>query len=123
MCHSPVLRHGDGSAVHIVLRDQGDANWAWRECVAPGQAEFEVHCGIKEWAKFVVGEIGVFLTVDNEEVGGIMKNILSVISGPEPGMSVSVAMSEAGKQIHSPRPGSDSGEPVLGAVRRDVHAW
>ena len=52
-----------------------------------------------------------------------MKSILSVISGPEPGMLVSVAMSEAGKQIPSPRPGSDSGEPVLDAMRRDVHAW
>ena len=121
MCHSPVLRHGDGSAVHIVLRDQGDANWAWRECVAPGQAEFEVHGGIKEWAKFVVGEIGGFLTVDNEEVSGVMKSILSVLSGPEPGLSVSVAKSEAGKQIRSPRPGSDSGEPVLDAMRRDIH--
>ena len=123
MCHSPVLRHGDGFAVRLVLRVQGDANWAWRECVAPGQAESEVLGGIKEGTKIVVGEIGDFLTVDNEEVGGIMKNILSVISGPEPGMSVSVAMSEAGKQIHSPRPGSDSGEPVLDAMHRVVHAW
>ena len=122
MCHSPVLRRGDGSAVRIVLRGQGDANWAWRECVAPGQVEFEVHGGIKEWAKFVVGEIGGFLTVDNEEVSGVMKSILSVLSGPEPGLSVSVAKSEAGKQICSPQPGSDSGEPVLDAMRRDIQA-
>ena len=89
--------------------------------MAPGQAESEVLGGIKEGAKIVVGEIGDFLTVDNEEVGGIMKSILSVITGPEPGMTVSVAMSEAGKQIRSPRTGADSGEPVLDAMRRDIH--
>ena len=77
--------------------------------MTPEQAESEVLGGIKEGANFVVGEIGDFLTVDDEEVGGIMRSTLSVISGPEPGLSVSVAKSEAGKQIRSPRPGSDWG--------------
>ena len=91
--------------------------------MAPGQAESEVLGGIKEGAKIVVGEIGDFLTVDNEEVGDIKKSLLSALSGPEPGRSASIAKSEAGKQIRSPRTGSDSGEPVLAAMHRDVHAW
>ena len=63
VCHSPVLRHGDGSAVRLVLRIQGDADWAWRGCVAPGQAESEVLGGIKKGAKIAVDEIEEFLTV------------------------------------------------------------
>ena len=122
VCHSPVLRHGDGSAVHLVLRIQVDANWAWRGCVAPGQAESEVLSRIKEGAKIAVGEIGNFLEIDNEEVAGIKKGILSVISGPELGIPVSVAMIEAGKQSHSPQPGSESGEAAHAVLHGVVHA-
>ena len=123
MCHSPVLRHGDGSAVHLVLRIQGDANWAWRGCVAPRQAESEVLGGSKEGAKVVVGEFGNFPAGVNKEVDDVMKNRLSAISGPEPGMSVSVAVNEAGKQILSPHPGPESGVPVPDVVHGVVQAW
>ena len=67
MCHCPVLRHEDGSADHLMLRVQGDADWAWRGCVAPGQTKSEVLVGSKEGAKAVVGEIGNFLAGDGEE--------------------------------------------------------
>ena len=123
MCHSPVLRHGDGSAVHLTLRGQGDANWAWLGCVAPRQAESEVLVGSEEGAKIVVGNFGNFVARNDEEFDSIMKSRLSVLSGPVPGMSESVAANDTGKQIHFPQPGSDSGGPELGVVHRVVHAW
>ena len=91
--------------------------------MAPGQAESEVLGGSKEGAKVVVGEFGYFLAGDNEEANDIMKNSLSAISGPEPGVSVSVAVNEAGKQILSPHPGPGSGMPVPDVVHWDVQAW
>ena len=120
MCHSPVLRHGDGSAVQLKLRIQGDADWAWRGCVAPRQAESEVLGGSKEGAKIVDGKFGYF---DNEEVDSVMKTSLSVTTGPEPDVSVSVPENEDGKQSRSPHPGSMTGVPVLGVVRGVVSAW
>ena len=91
MCHSPVLRHGDGSAVHLVLRIQGDADWAWRGCVAPRQAESEVLVGSKEGAKVVVGEFGNFLAGDGEEADDIMKLSPFALLGPDPGVTMSYA--------------------------------
>ena len=123
MCHSPVLRHGDGSVVHLVLRIRGDANRAWRGCVGPRQAEFEVLGGSKEGAKIVVGEIGYFLADDNEEVDETVKTSLSEISGPEPGVTVSNAGDEAGKQIISPHAGSESGVMMLGIVHGGFLIW
>ena len=72
VCHGPVLRHADGTAVHLVLRIQGEADWAWRGCVAPRQAESEVLVGSREGAKAVVGEFGNFLAGDVEEADDIM---------------------------------------------------
>ena len=123
MCHSPVLRHGDGSAVHLVLRMRGDANRAWRGCVAPRQAGFGELGGSKEGAKIDVGEIGNFLADDNEEVDETEKNSLSEISGPEPGVTVSNAGDEAGKQNISPHAGSESGVMMLGVVHGDFLTW
>ena len=82
MCHSPVLRHGDGSAVRLVLRMRGDANRAWRGCVAPRQAGFGELCRSKEGAKIDVVGIGNFLADDDKEVDEIDKTRLSEISGP-----------------------------------------
>ena len=73
MCHSPVLRHEDGSADHLMVRVQGDADWAWRGCVAPRQAKSEVLVGSKEGAKVDVGELGNFLAGDGEEADDIKK--------------------------------------------------
>ena len=91
--------------------------------MAPRQAESEVLGGSKEGAKIVVGKIGNFVAGGNEEDDGVMKIILSVISGPVPGMSESDAVKEAGKQIDSPRPGSDSGEPELGVMHGIIRVW
>ena len=123
MCHSPVLRHGDGSAVQLKLRIQGDADWAWRGCVAPRQAKSEVLGGSKEGAKIVDGKFGYFLVGDNEKVDGVMKTSLPAIPGPGPDVSVSVTVHEAGEQILSPHPGSTLGVPVPGVVRGVVSAW
>ena len=123
MCHSPVLRHGDGSAVRLKLRIQGDADWAWRGCVAPRQAKSEVLSGSKEGAKIVDGKFGYFLAGDNEEVDSVMKTSLSAIPGPEPDVSMPVTVKEAGGQIPSPHPGSRYGVPVLGVVHGVVSVW
>ena len=77
----------------------------------------------KEGAKIVVGKFGNFVASDDEEFDGIMKSRLSVLSGPVPGMSESVAVNDAGKQIRSPQPGSDSGGPEPGVVHGVIHAW
>ena len=123
MCHSPVLRHGDGSAVQLKLRIQGDADRAWRGCVAPRQAKSEVLGGSKEGAEIVDGKFGCFLAGDNEETDGVLEPSLSVIPGPEPDMTMPVTVKEAGEQILSPHPGSTFGVPVLGDVRGFVSAW
>ena len=105
MCHSPVLRHGDGSAVHSVLRVQGDADWARRGCVAPRQAESEVLVGSKEGAKEVVGEFGNFLADDGEEeADDIMKLSAFTLLGPDPGVTMLYAKGVVREQPHSLRP-------------------
>ena len=73
MCHCPVLKHEGGSAVHLVLRIQGYADWAWRGCVAPRQAESEVLVGSKEGAKIVVGELRNFLADGGKDADDIKK--------------------------------------------------
>ena len=123
MCHSPVLRQGDGSAVHKVLRIQGDADWAWRGCVAPRQAESEVLVGSKEGAKVVVGEFGNFLAGDGEEADDTMKLSRFVLLGPDPGVTMSYAEDVVRKQPHSLRPRSRSGVPMPDVVRWIDHAW
>ena len=123
MCHSPVLRHRDGSDVHLVLRKRGDANRAWRGCVALRQAEFEVLGGSKEVAKIDVGEIKYFPADDNDGVEAIMRTRLSELSGPEPGVTVSNAGNEAGKRIISPHVGPESGATMLGVVHGDFPTW
>ena len=87
--------------------------------MAPRQAESEVLGGSKEGAKIVDGKFGYFYI---EEVDSVMKTSLSVITGPEPDASISVAVKEAGKQSLSPHPGSATGVPILGGVREVVCA-
>ena len=67
-CHSLVFRHGHGAAVHLVLKIQGDANWACRRNVSPRQAESEVLGRSQGGAKVVVGEFGDFSAGVNKEV-------------------------------------------------------
>ena len=123
MWHSPVLRHGDDCVVHLVLRMRGDANQAWRGCVALRQAGFGVPGGNEEGAKIVVGEIGYFLADDNDEVEEPLKPSLSILSGPEPGVTVANAGDEAGKRIISPCEGPESGVKMLGVVRGNFLTW
>ena len=120
MCHSPVLRHGEDSTVQLKLRIQGGADWAWRGCVAPRQAECEVLGGNKKGAELDEGKSGY---LDNEEDGSVTKPSLSVITGPEPATPVSVTVEEAGKRSLSPHPGSTTIVPVPGVVRGVVSAW
>ena len=91
--------------------------------MAPRQAEFEVLGGSKEGAKFVVGDFGNFPMCANKGDGDIMKTRPSANSGPEPGMTVSVVVTEAGKQNISPHPGSKSGVTMLCDVDGVVHVW
>ena len=109
--------------MQLKLRIQGDSDWAWRGCVAPRQAKSEELGGSKEGAENVDGKFGCFLAGDNEETDGVLEPSLSAIPGPEPDVSVSVNVKEAGGQIPSPHPGSTYGVPVLGVVRGVVSAW
>ena len=77
----------------------------------------------KGGAKVVVGEFGDFSAGVNKEVGDALENTLSIISGPEPGMSVEVPVTEAGNQILSALPEPGSGVPVSDAENGAAHAW
>ena len=121
MCHSPVLRHRDGSTVQLKLRIQGGADWTWRGGVAPRQAESVVLGGNKKGAKIDEGKLGY---LDNEEEDdSATKPSLSVITGPEPATPVSVTVEEAGERSLSPHPGPATIVPVLGVAREVVSAW
>ena len=122
-CHSLAFRHGHGAAVHSVLKVQGDANWAWRRDVSPRQAESEVLGRSKGGAKVVVGEFEDFPAGVNKEIADALENKLSVISGPEPGVSVTVTVTEVGRQILSALPGPGSDVPVSDAENGAAHAW
>ena len=121
MCNSPDLGHGDGSAVRLDLRMRGNANRAWRGCVAPRQAGFGELGGSKEGAEIDVVGIGDFLAAGDEEVDVKDETSLSDIPEPEPGVTVSTAGDEAGKQVNFPHAGSESGVLMLGVMHGDFH--
>ena len=91
--------------------------------MAPRQAGFGELGGSKEGAEIDVVEIGNFLADGDEEVNEVDKTNLSDISGPEPGVTVTTAGDEAGKQIIFPHAGSESGVLMLGVVHGDFHTW
>ena len=106
--------------MQLKLRIQGGADWAWRGCVAPMQAESEVLGWIKEGANIDEGKFG---HLDNEEDGSVTKPSLSVIIGPEPATPVSITVDKAGKRSLSRHPGSTTTALVPGVVRGVVSAW
>ena len=122
-CHSLVFRHGRGAAVHLVLKAQGDANWDWRRDVSPRQAESEVFGRSKGGATVVIGEFGYFSAGVNKEINDALENKLFIISGPEPGVSAMVTVTEAGEQDLSALPGPGSGVRVLNTENGTTHAW
>ena len=76
----------------------------------------------KGGAKVVVGEFGDFSAGVNKDVDEALESKLSIISGPEPGASVKVTATEAGKQILSVPPGPGSCVPGSDAENRAAHA-
>ena len=80
-CHSPVFRHGHGAIVHLVLKNPGDANRAWRRDVSPRQATSEVLGRHKRGAKIVIGETEEFPAGGNNGITDALENELSLISG------------------------------------------
>ena len=80
-CPGPVFRHGRSATVRLVLKNQGDADRAWRRDVPSRQATSEVIGRDKRGAGTVAGESGGLSVGADSSIADTLEDELTQISG------------------------------------------